>query len=158
MNPGHMKISPVHTYGVQDINQFKVSGAGTSHQMDATNSFLNSGFGFTDSYGEMHTGAGHSWDSPGSLGPFGLTDQLVLNDNFPVEASAWQENGCSMAPGNQAFGVVSSDFGIRISSNGKPKACWCKIRAVIKWRMVKSSRQKSGKAFKRNIQLIASSS
>ncbi|XP_027107899.1 calmodulin-binding protein 60 B-like [Coffea arabica] len=158
VNPGHMEIAPAHTCGVQDSNQFKVSGAGTSHQMDAINSVLNSGFGLTNSYDEIHTGGGHSWDSPGSLGLFGLTDQLVLNNNFPVDTSAWQENGFLMAPGNQAFGVVSSGFGIGIPSNGKPKACWCKIRAVIKWRMVKSSRQKSGKAFKRSIQLIASSS
>lgn len=150
VNPGHMKIAPAHTNGVQDSNQFKVSGAGTSHQMDAINSVLNNGFGFTDSYSEMHTGAGYSWDSPGSLGPLGLTDQLVLNDNFLVETTAWQENGFPMAPRNQALGVVSSDFGFHISSNGKPKACWCKIRAVIKWRMLKSSCQKSGKASKRS--------
>ncbi|KAL3515979.1 hypothetical protein ACH5RR_022881 [Cinchona calisaya] len=147
VNLDHVKIAPVHAYGGQDGNdQFQASHGETSHQMEAFNSISNNGFVITDPYDELHNDR-YSWVSPDSLVPLGSTDQLVVNENFQVETSAWQGNGFSVTPRNQALGaVVSSDFGIRISTSGKPKARWCKIRAVIKWQMVKNSCRKNGKA------------
>lgn len=147
VNSDHIKIAPTRTYGVQDGNQFKVSAGGTSHPMEAFNSLLSNSFIIRDSFDEFQTGA-YSWDTAGCFCPVGSTDQLISNENFQAETSEWQGNNFFVTPKNQALGVHSSDFGICVSSNWKPKASWCKIRAVIKWRMVKSCCQKNGKAFK----------
>lgn len=86
VSPDHMKIASADNHGVQDGNQLKVSGAGTSYQMEVFNSILGNDFVMTDSYDELHTG-GYSWDSPRSLGPQGfewstsrLTRGMVLFD------------------------------------------------------------------------------
>ncbi|KAL3538246.1 hypothetical protein ACH5RR_001612 [Cinchona calisaya] len=148
VNSDPTKIAPMRTYELQEGNQFKISAGETSHHMEPFNSFLSNSFIIRDSYDELQASS-FGWDTTGSFGTVGLTDhQPFLNENFQVETSAWQGNGFFVTPRNQALGVLSSDFGIRISSNGKPKASWCKIRAVVKWRMIKSSCQKNGKAFK----------
>lgn len=138
-----MTISPTHAYGVQSGNQFQVSVAEkTPHQMEDFSSMLGNGFAIGDSCAAGING----WGTTVSLGPLGLTDSLPnFNDNFQVDTPAWQGNSIFMSQRNQALGVVSS---IRFPGTGKSKAGWCKIRAVIKWRIIKNSCQKNGKSSK----------
>lgn len=142
-----MTISPTHGYGVQSGNQFQISVAETSHQMEDFSPMLSNGFAIGDDSGAAGE---HGWGSSVNLGPLGLTNSLAnFNENFQVDNTpAWQGNSFFVTQRNQALGVVSSNFGIRLSGTGKSKAGWCKIRAVIKWRMVKSSCQKNGKSSK----------
>ncbi|GFY90524.1 hypothetical protein Acr_07g0007210 [Actinidia rufa] len=62
------------------------------------------------------------WAASGSLGPVMQIGHLSAGDNSQVGISTW--------PGN--VGIVSPNFGIHISRNGKPKARWCMIRAAMK--------------------------
>lgn len=140
MNSEQITVSPTHGYGVQGGNQFQFSVAGTSHPMEDFSSMLCNGFATGD--------ASAGWDGSVSMAPLGMTDSLALNENFQVDTPAWQGNSFFVTPRNQAeLDLVSSNFGIRFSGIGKSKASWCKIRAVIKWRMVKSSCQKKAKKF-----------
>lgn len=137
-----MTISPTHAYGVQSGNQFQVSVAETSHQMEDFSSMLTNGFAIADSC----TAGLHGWGTTASLGPQGMTHTNSIpnfNENFQVDTPAWQGSSFLLSQTNQALGVVSS---IRFPGTGKSKAGWCKIRAVIKWRMVKNICQKNAKS------------
>ncbi|XAR49274.1 hypothetical protein NMG60_11032406 [Bertholletia excelsa] len=54
------------------------------------------------------------------------------DENLLSDASNFQGQGLFFPPSNQKLGIVSSDFGMHISSNGKSKARWCVIWAVMK--------------------------
>ncbi|KAD4179580.1 hypothetical protein R6Q59_023077 [Mikania micrantha] len=58
-------------------------------------------------------------------------------DNLQAGTSLWQGNEMFIDPGNQTIDIVSSDFGICYTSNGSPRARWCKIRAALKWDSVR---------------------
>ncbi|GFY80812.1 hypothetical protein Acr_01g0006210 [Actinidia rufa] len=81
-----------------------------------------------------------SWAASGSLGPVMQIGHLSAGDNSQVGISTW--------PGN--VGIVSPNFGIHISRNGKPKARWCMIRAAMKLGL--SVRRDA--AAKRNLQVL----
>ncbi|KAG6430396.1 hypothetical protein SASPL_108461 [Salvia splendens] len=78
------------------------------------------------------------WGSEGEYVGMGLpTDELPV---FQVESSQWQGNGQYFDPMNHAIGVISSDSSLLIprsgSGSGSPKTRWCKVLAVVKWRIL----------------------
>ncbi|KAM0013952.1 putative CALMODULIN-BINDING PROTEIN60 [Helianthus debilis subsp. tardiflorus] len=58
-------------------------------------------------------------------------------DDWHTGTSLWQGNELFIDPSNQTIDIFSSDFGICFSSNGSPRARWCKIRAALKWGSVR---------------------
>ncbi|XP_057495400.1 calmodulin-binding protein 60 B-like isoform X2 [Actinidia eriantha] len=111
--PNHMTVtpSPLYTYNVQD----------GSHPVQVFAPTLRNGFMATDYISGPYVGE-TSWAASGSLGPVMQIGHLSASDNPQVGISTW--------PGN--VGIVSPNFGIHISRNGKPKARWCMIRAAMK--------------------------
>ncbi|XP_071726983.1 calmodulin-binding protein 60 B-like [Rutidosis leptorrhynchoides] len=69
----------------------------------------------------------------------GLRNSFITakTDFFQVGTPLWPENDLFMDPSNQSVDIFSSDFGICFSSNGSPRARWCKIRAALKWGSVR---------------------
>ncbi|GMP40028.1 hypothetical protein CsSME_00010638 [Camellia sinensis var. sinensis] len=78
-------------------------------------------------------GGGDNWAPSGSLGSFMQIGHLTANDNSQEQKPTWHGNGLFFAPNNETVGILSSNFDIHISRNGKPKARWCMIRAAMKW-------------------------
>ncbi|KAK1430032.1 hypothetical protein QVD17_12493 [Tagetes erecta] len=64
-------------------------------------------------------------------------DQNVADIDIDDGTSLWQGNELLIEPSNQILDIFSSDFGICFSSNGSPRARWCKIRAALKWGSVR---------------------
>ncbi|KAI7738759.1 hypothetical protein M8C21_033914 [Ambrosia artemisiifolia] len=61
----------------------------------------------------------------------------AVDDDWQTGTSLWQGNELFIDPSNQTIDIFSSDFGICFSSNGSPRARWCKIRAALKWGSVR---------------------
>lgn len=71
---------------------------------------------------------------------------IDIND-LQTGTSLWQGNELLIDPSNQILDIFSSDFGICFSSNGSPRARWCKIRAALKWGSVRrdvAAKKKAG--------------
>lgn len=98
--------------------------------------FRNS-FAISDPLTGYSIGALHSWELEGNyVGSQLSTDDLPIDDPFQVESSAWQGNGLLFDPGNHGIGIISSDSGLLIPRIGSPKTKWCKVLAVVKWRIL----------------------
>ncbi|GFY90520.1 calmodulin binding protein-like protein [Actinidia rufa] len=122
--PNHMTVtpSPLYTYNVQDGSHPEVSVAQLCHPVQVfAPPTLRNGFMAPDYISGPYVGE-TSWAASGSLGPVMQIGHLSAGDNSQVGISTW--------PGN--VGIVSPNFGIHISRNGKPKARWCMIRAAMK--------------------------
>lgn len=70
------------------------------------------------------------------MGDYISTDDLPVDDGFRVELPPWQGNGLFLDPGNHGIGIISSDSGLLIPRSGSPKTRWCKVLAVVKWRIL----------------------
>ncbi|KAH6826477.1 hypothetical protein C2S53_014331 [Perilla frutescens var. hirtella] len=71
----------------------------------------------------------HIWGSESNY-------DLPMDGTFQVESSPWQGNGLFLDPGNHGIGIISSDSGLLIPRTGSPKTKWCKVLAVVKWRIL----------------------
>ncbi|CAL5402087.1 unnamed protein product [Camellia sinensis] len=128
----HMATSPPYIYNVEDGNQQEVSVVQQYQPLQVFTPTLRNSLMATNSYSGPY-GGGNSWAPSGSSGPVLQIGHLTSDDNCPSEPTTWQGNGLFLASSNETVGNVSSNFGICDSRNGKPKARWCMIRAVIKW-------------------------
>ncbi|KAL6560573.1 hypothetical protein OROGR_004132 [Orobanche gracilis] len=93
------------------------------------------GVGTSYSPGEFYMGEHPSWESGGNNYVMPQHD-LPVDETFQVVSPAWQGNGLLIDPGNHETGIISSNSGILIPRNGRPKARWCKVLAVVKWRIL----------------------
>ncbi|XP_071736968.1 LOW QUALITY PROTEIN: calmodulin-binding protein 60 B-like [Rutidosis leptorrhynchoides] len=59
------------------------------------------------------------------------------NIDLQFGTSVWQENEIFIDPSEQSVDIFSSNYGMFFSSNGSPRARWCKIRAAVKWSSVR---------------------
>lgn len=122
-------ISQSYTYDVEQDSGGSYEIGESSHR----------GQGFDPAYGNSYVMS----DSPGGffmgnfIGTNLSTDDLPVDDNFQVGSlSTWQGNGLFLGSTNHEIGILSSNTGILISRNGSPKTRWCKILAVVKWRIL----------------------
>ncbi|KAL3636957.1 hypothetical protein CASFOL_019256 [Castilleja foliolosa] len=72
----------------------------------------------------------------GGHNPTWPIDDVPVDDNFQVDSPAWQGSGLFVDPGDCEIGVVSSNSQILIPRNERTKARWCKVLAVVKWRIL----------------------
>ncbi|KAK6143879.1 hypothetical protein DH2020_024227 [Rehmannia glutinosa] len=122
----HPTISPPYKTEIEQDNcSFELGES--SHSGQGFNPTLSNGFGTSDSPGGFYIGGHPTWAS---------TDDLLADDNFQVESPAWQGNGLFLDPSNHEVGIISSNSGIIIPRNGRPKARWCKVLAVVKWQIL----------------------
>lgn len=98
--------------------------------------FRNS-FSISDPLTGFCSGGHHIWGPESNyVGSQLSTDDLPIDDTFQVESSPWQGNGLFLDPGNHGIGIISSDSGLLIPRTGSPKTKWCKVLAVVKWRIL----------------------
>ncbi|XP_016493429.1 calmodulin-binding protein 60 B-like isoform X1 [Nicotiana tabacum] len=123
-------ISPSLAYTVQQDSATAVSTPESFHGMQAFNSTLASSFLISDPCCSIYPGD-YDWGSSGSIKSLGMTDFLPPNNNYQL--------GTPVLPGNGLFASssiqpVSPDLGFHIARGGNPRAIWCTIRAVLKWK------------------------
>ncbi|CAL5330120.1 unnamed protein product [Camellia sinensis] len=128
----HMMSLQPYTYDAQDGSQLEVSAAQHYQPMQLFTPALGNCLMAADSCSGPY-GGGDSWAPSGSLGSFMQIGHLTANDNSQEQKPTWHGNGLFFAPNNETVGILSSNFDIHISRNGKPKARWCMIRAAMKW-------------------------
>ncbi|GFP79125.1 hypothetical protein PHJA_000056000, partial [Phtheirospermum japonicum] len=63
-------------------------------------------------------------------------DDVPVDDNFQVDSLGWLGSGFFVHPGDREIDVISSNSRILIPRNGRTKARWCKVLAVVKWRIL----------------------
>ncbi|KAL7205357.1 hypothetical protein ACSBR2_018327 [Camellia fascicularis] len=128
----HMMSLQPYTYDAQDGSQLEVSAAQHYQPMQLFTPALGNCLMAADSCSGPYVG-GDSWAPSGSLGSLMQIGHLTANDNSQEQKPTWHGNGLFFAPNNETVGILSSNFDIHISRNGKPKARWCMIRAAMKW-------------------------
>ncbi|CAL5380522.1 unnamed protein product [Camellia sinensis] len=128
----HMMSLQPYTYDAQDGSQLEVSAAQHYQPMQLFTPALGNCLMAADSCSGPYGGA-DSWAPSGSLGSFMQIGHLTANDNSQEQKPTWHGNGLFFTPNNETVGILSSNFDIHISRNGKPKARWCMIRAAMKW-------------------------
>ncbi|CAL5378626.1 unnamed protein product [Camellia sinensis] len=125
----HMMSLQPYTYDAQDGSQLEVSAY---QPMQLFTPALGNCLMAADSCAGPYSG-GDGWAPSGSLGSFIQIGHLTANDNSQEQKPTWHGNGLFFTPNNETVGILSSNFDIHISRNGKPKARWCMIRAAMKW-------------------------
>lgn len=126
-----MKTSAPYAFEVGEGSSLKVSRTNNCHQMQAVFPAVVNSFEMKD--------IGHGFENErhdplsGSLNSVLMTGNLTTDDIFKVRTSTWQWNELFHASNNQSADFVSSDIDCGFSSNQRPKARWCKLRAVITW-------------------------
>ncbi|KAG8363875.1 hypothetical protein BUALT_Bualt19G0068000 [Buddleja alternifolia] len=132
MNNDHQSISPPYNSEVEQDNcSFELGES--SHQMQGFNPAFKNSFEMSDSPVGFYNLA-----SGGYMASQLSTDDLPIEDNFQVESSsAWKGNGFFLGSSNHEIGILSSNSGLVIPRNGRPKARWCMVLAVVKWRILK---------------------
>ncbi|KAI3448519.1 hypothetical protein Pfo_005184 [Paulownia fortunei] len=136
MKTDHPTMSPPYKTEVEQDNcSFELGES--SHSVQGFNPTFRNGFGMSDSPSGLYIGGHDTWASGGNyMGSQLSTDDLLIDDNFQVESSAWQGNGLFLDPSNHGIGIFSSNSEILIPRNGRPKTRWCKVLAVVKWRIL----------------------
>lgn len=129
-NSDHATISSPLAYTAQQDSPTAVSMPESFHGTQAYNSTLASSFLVGDPYSSIYPGD-YDWDSSGSLDSLGMTDYLPPNNNYQIETPVWQGNGLLVSSSVQP---VSPNIGFHITRRGNPRARWCTIRAVLKWK------------------------
>ncbi|KAL8155475.1 hypothetical protein AgCh_000748 [Apium graveolens] len=125
----HMKTSAPDVFEEGKGSSLEVSRTNNCHPMQAflpANSFKmeDIGYGFEN---ERHD------PQSGLLNSVLMTGNLTTDDIFKVRKSTWQWNELFLDSNNQSAVFVPSDIDCGCSSNQRPKARWCKLRAVITW-------------------------
>ncbi|KAL2231277.1 UNVERIFIED_CONTAM: Calmodulin-binding protein 60 C [Sesamum indicum] len=128
MNTYHPTFSPPYKTEVEQQHNCSFELGESSYPMQGFNLTFRNSFGTSDSPPGFHIGGNY-------IGHQLSTDDLPIDD-FQVDPSALQGNGHFLEPNNPEIGVFSSDSGILIPRNPRPKARWCKVLAVVKWRIL----------------------
>ncbi|XP_055816628.1 calmodulin-binding protein 60 B-like isoform X2 [Solanum dulcamara] len=126
----HTTISPPLVYTAQQDSPTAVSMPESFHGMQAFNSTLASSFLVGDPCSNIYPGD-YDWGSSGSLDSLGMTDYLPSTNNYQFETPVPQGNGLLASSSVQP---VSPNIGFHITRRGNPRAIWCTIRAVLKWK------------------------
>ncbi|OIT07582.1 PREDICTED: calmodulin-binding protein 60 D-like [Nicotiana attenuata] len=135
-------ISPSLAYIVQQDSPTAVSMPESFHGMQAFNSTLASSFLISDPCCSIYPGD-YDWGSSGSIESLGMTDFLPPNNNYQLGTPALPGNGLFASSSIQP---VSPNLGFHIARRGNPRAIWCTIRAVLKWKtLVKRKCVKMGR-------------
>ncbi|KAL6146518.1 hypothetical protein ACLB2K_057196 [Fragaria x ananassa] len=129
----HSSPSTSYHYQSEGSNQLMVSLAPTSHPMQAFTPALRNSFSMEE-FSSLQFNAENSWPQIVPTAQLGTTENL-----FPVQTTTWSPMNPNW--GGQGTGFYfgsSSESGISgfVHNSGtvkKPKACWCKLRAAIKW-------------------------
>ncbi|MCD7446481.1 hypothetical protein HAX54_007795 [Datura stramonium] len=129
-NSDYTTISQPLAYTVQQDSPTAVSMPESFHGMQAFNSNLASSFLVSDPCSSIYPGD-YDWGSSGSLESLEMTDYLPPNNNYQFETPVWQGNGLLASSSVQP---VSPNIGFHITRHGNPRAIWCTIRAVLKWK------------------------
>lgn len=129
-NSDHATISSPLAYTAQQDSPTAVSMPESFHGMQAYNSTLASNFLVGDPCSSIYPGD-YDWDSSGSLDSLGMTDYLSPNNNYQLETAEWQGNRLFASSSVQP---VSPNIGFHITRRGNPRAIWCTICAVLKWK------------------------
>ncbi|XP_050381386.1 calmodulin-binding protein 60 B-like isoform X2 [Argentina anserina] len=124
----HASPSSSYPYQAEGSNQLMVSLAQTSQPMQAFNPALRNSFSMLEEFNSLQFNAENSWPHVVQTAHLGTTENL-----FPLQTATW-------SPMNPNWGGQENGFCFgSTSENGisgfvkKPKACWCKLRAAIKW-------------------------
>ncbi|KAH0766726.1 hypothetical protein KY285_002597 [Solanum tuberosum] len=129
-NSDHATISSPLAYTAQQDSPTAVSMPESFHGMQAFNPTLANSFLVGDPCSSIYPGD-YDWGSNGSFDSLGMTDYLPPNNNYQFETPVWQGNGLLASSSVQP---VSPNIGIHITRRGNPRAIWCTIRAVLKWK------------------------
>lgn len=125
-----MTTSVPNSFEVDNDNQLNFPLANESYSLQdiypSPNNFMMKDFHFGSCSEEYSAGPSVSL---GSVSPW----DLVAERSSYVNISKWQEEGFFLPTTNRSVDVVSSNLGFQFLKNGKPRARWCKLRAVIKW-------------------------
>ncbi|KAL0335453.1 UNVERIFIED_CONTAM: Calmodulin-binding protein 60 D [Sesamum radiatum] len=109
---------------------------GESSEMRGFNPAFRNGFELSSSPGGFYI-TGETWATGGNYVESHLsTEDIPVDDNFQVESSAWHQNQLFLGPNTGEIGITSSNSGILIPRNRRPKTWWCKLLAVIKWQIL----------------------
>ncbi|XP_059648444.1 calmodulin-binding protein 60 B-like isoform X2 [Cornus florida] len=119
-------------FEVEDGSQLEVSMGLNCHPVQAFLPMLSNNLVVTDSCPGPYSEA-NNWAPGGSLGQVVQIGHPIPEYNAHLETSTWKGNGFFFPPSNGRVGIRSSNFGIQISRNGKPKVRWFKVRAALKW-------------------------
>ncbi|KAG8369119.1 hypothetical protein BUALT_Bualt15G0118100 [Buddleja alternifolia] len=128
MNTNHPRITLPYNREVEQDNRSFTFGE-SSLQIQGFDTTLRNNVGMSDSLGRFYIGGNYVEKQLS-------TDDLPVDDNFWVESSsAWKENAF-LGSRCRKIGLSSSNNGILIPRNTRPKTRWCKLLAVIKWRIL----------------------
>ncbi|KAK4406724.1 Calmodulin-binding protein 60 C [Sesamum angolense] len=127
MNTYHPTLSPPYKTEMEQHNcSFELGES--SYPMQGFNLTFRNSFGMSNSPPGFYIGGNYVENQLS-------TDDLPIDD-FQVDSSALQGNGLFLEPNNPEIGIFSSDSGILITRNPRPKTRWCKLLAVVKWRIL----------------------
>lgn len=136
----HASPSTSYPYQVEGSNQVMVSLTPTSHPMQVFTPGLRNSFSM-DEFSPIHFNGENSWSLGGLQGSIAPTAHLGTTENlFQVQTSTWSpmntffggQGGFCFASSNETEADISG-FVHNSGTSKKPKACWCKLRAAIKW-------------------------
>ncbi|XP_031102440.1 calmodulin-binding protein 60 D-like isoform X2 [Ipomoea triloba] len=124
-----MQMNSIPGSELQHLDQYGDPMPESSHRMQVFNPNLGNSLAlhnFTCLEDDLASG--------GSLDPLDNLNAGNNSDHYQFGPSSWAANGLHF---NSNLEPVYPDFFFHMpSSTGNPKARWCKIRAVIKWKMV----------------------
>ncbi|KAF3647092.1 calmodulin-binding protein 60 B [Capsicum chacoense] len=130
-NSDHTTISQPLAYTEQLDSPTAVSMPENFHGTQAFDSTLASSFLVSDPSSSIYPGD-YDWGSSGSLDSLGMADYLPPNNNCQFETPpVWQGGGLLASSSVQP---VSPNIGFHITRRGNPRAIWCTISAVLKWK------------------------
>ncbi|KAL0454731.1 UNVERIFIED_CONTAM: Calmodulin-binding protein 60 C [Sesamum latifolium] len=128
MNTYHPTLSPPYKTEVEQHHNCSFELGESSCPTQGFNLTFRNSFGTSDSLPGFYIGGNYVEHQLS-------TDDLPIDD-FQVDSSALQGNGLFLEPNNPEIGIFSSDSGILITRNPRPKTRWCKVLAVVKWRIL----------------------
>lgn len=135
MNSNHTTFSmPILSSELQHLDQYGDSMPENSHRMQVFHPNLGNSLVFHN-----FTSVEDNLAYGGSLDPLVIDDNLTAgnnSDHHQFGSSSWPGYGLYF---NSNLEPASPNFFIHTPSTGKPKARWCKIRAVTKWLLKRDS-------------------
>lgn len=136
INSAHTTSPPSNCEVGWDNSSIDVSFGERALQMQGFSSTLGNLSGISN-YQTGFLDGGHTLASGVNYGvSHQLMDDPSTSNNFQVKSSTWQGNGLFLGPTNHDIGVISSNSGFHVLRNGKPRTSWCKVLAVVKWRIL----------------------
>lgn len=132
MNTDLQAISPPYKQ-TEEPDNCGFSLGGSSHTTQGFNPNFRNSFGMNSSPGGFFVEGPHSWAHGGSyMGPLLLTDDVPIEDTFQVKP-LWQGNELFIDTCHHEIGAFSSNTGVLTP---RTKMNWCKVLAVVKWRIL----------------------